>query len=423
MIKFFIFLLLTLLPIGVLTSSATSTFNIGIEVNSCNDDSVCSLLLSEDFLNCQNDCPATCGDSFCEADYGENILNCSSDCVVTTTTAPAVTGSMGGGVFLPSVVSASSTIEIVYNVINLVAQAGNESAVLSWELVDYLNYGGVMVRRSEIFSPGTINDGGILYNGTGELLEGGRYFLKDLNLKNGKWYFYTIFLFNKNGDYASGASVAVLPQSKIMKEELEDLVIPPQQLPPELSIIKKNAATPKEEDIVPRSIDFIQNFKTITLKENNEKSSVLRPNVTTTVIIDKKYLPEETKSITLTIGKDGDFQTFFLKKNINGDYSLDIPASLVLNKSKLIFTFINENNQALDRIETGISTTEDSKFVSRNSSFFKKYEKNIQRTKASLVLLYTKVFGLVILIKSLIIESLKLLRHWVYILGVLVIHK
>ncbi len=176
-----------LFPIGVLAVSGTSTFSVDVEINNCNNNNVCENLIDESFLTCENDCPAVCVvNGVCEAAIGETAVNCSQDCVVTPTTTTStipvvdvISGGGGGGV-LPQ--------NTVLNVINLLAKSGDSNVLLSWEILDNVNYGGVLIKRSDDFSVSTISGGGVLYKGKGDFVKDSQYSLSDINLINGHWY-------------------------------------------------------------------------------------------------------------------------------------------------------------------------------------------------------------------------------------------
>jgi hypothetical protein len=416
--RFLLFLIIILAPINVLAVSGTSTFSVDIEVNNCNYNNVCEDLIDENFLTCESDCPAVCViNGVCEAAIGETIVNCAQDCVVTptttTSTVPVVVASGGGGGFI-------SPSYVVLNVVNLLAKPGDSNVVLTWEVLDNLNYGGVLIKRSELFPVSTVGGGGILYKGKGEFVQNNQYYLNDLNLINGRWYYYTVYLFDNNGTFASGASVSALPQSDKMTEDLGNLVIPPKKLPPELSIPKKITAT--TSSII--KIELIQKNTIIEFDNNRVVPFVLEPNVTTTIFVSKKDIPEGVKAITATIESAEGFQTLFLKKEASGDFFLVIPAVSLSKGGSLIFTFVDDKNIAVDRVSGTIDNNVNVKPALREKSVILS---KIYKAKSLIINflnpIYKMFLDLIALMFDLAIRVLKLLKYWVNILGVLVIHK
>lgn len=416
--RFLFFLIITLAPINVLAVSGTSTFSVDIEVNNCNNNNVCEDLIDENFLTCESDCPATCViNGVCEAAIGETIVNCAQDCVVTptttTSTVPVVVSGGGGGEFI-------SPPYVVLNVINLLAKPSDSKVVLTWEVLDNINYGGVLIKRSEDFPASTVDGGGVLYKGKGDLVQNNQYSLNDLNLINGRWYYYTVYLFDNNGNFASGASVSALPQSDKMKEDLGDLIIPPKKLPPELSIPKR--IVPTTNSII--KIEIIQKNTIIEFDKNRVTPFVLEPNVTTTIFVGKQNIPEGVRAITATIeGVDG-FQTLFLKKEASGDYSLVIPAVSLPKGGSLVFTFVDSKNLAVDRVSGTIGDNIIIKPVLEEKSVLFSTINNAKLLIMDFLKPIYKIFlDLNALMFDLAIRVLKLLKYWVNILGVLVIHK
>lgn len=377
--KKILLLILFFLPTDVSAVVLASNFNVNLEVNNCNNNSICELESGENFLTCSNDCPATCdNDDICESIIGEDESNCVADCVEDVPISnPSGGGGGGGGIIV--VPTVTSTKPIVFNVIDLFALADDASVVLSWKVVDQQNYGGVLIRRSDFFSPSSISEGGVLYKGSGDSLGEGKYLLKDLNLTNGKWYFYTIFLFNKSGEFSSGASISALPQTKEMKKDVEALIIPPKQLTPELSLPRKENIK-NFDNVFPQDINFVQNNKLIDQKEKYDNFIILKTTATTTIIIEKEKVPNNTKSIVATIDDGESFKTLLFKREDNGNFSLFIPAGSLPANSKLNFTFIDKSNDVLDRLVLNVSVTE-----SASISEDKKGPKNVvSKSKTSI---------------------------------------
>jgi len=356
MIKKILLLILFFLPTSVSAVVVASNFNVNLEVNNCNNNSICESENDENFLSCQNDCPATCdNDDVCESINGEDESNCSADCGEEAPISNPSTGGGGGGAVIAPLVT--STRPIVFNVVDLSALAEDAVVTLTWKVIDKQSYGGVLIRRSNFFSPSSITEGGVLYNGMGDDLGEGRFMLKDSNLINGKWYFYTIFLFNKLGEFSSGASVSALPQTKEMKKDSEILVIPPKQLTPELSLPKKENIK-NFDTVFPKDINFVQNNKLLDQKDRYDNFVILKTDATTTIIIEKDKTPLNTKSIVATIDDGESFKTLLFKRENNGNFSLFIPGGSLPVNSKLNFTFIDKSNEVLDRLVLNVSAIE-----------------------------------------------------------------
>lgn len=421
--KFFFILLSIcfLFPLVVFASVSSAGVGVSVQVNNCDNSGICDISNGENFSNCQNDCPAACNDNgTCEANLGENSANCPNDCVVVPSTTVS---NSGGGSW-----SLTVPLTTVLNVINLSAQAQDSAVILYWEVPNPSNYGGVLIRRSEIFSPVSVSDGGILYQGLGDSIGLNTYSLKDINLQNGQWYFYTIFLFDKNGNYSSGASVSGLPQSAVMEEPFKTLLIPPQKLTPELSIPLKLSTTTLNKTLE-NNFNFFQNVQLIVPGQFGGSGIKLNPAATTTIIIEKKNIPENTKAITATIDDGRNIQTLFFNKENNGDFVLVIPGGSFKDNSRISFTFISPENNAIIRTETAVNTQNQSLPIV--TSTYQKSEPLFQRLSSSIldfVMAVDKFISgilqyLFVIINIFKIRILEVLGYWVYILKVLVVHK
>ena len=398
--NFFIFILFLLIPTNVLAVSTSSTFVVDLDVNNCNNNGTCESLIGEDYSTCSNDCQNT------------------STTTTSTVTTPVTSGGGGGG----GVVIVVPPPNVVLNVQNLLALPGDSNVVLSWNVLDNINYGGVIIRRSIIFPPITMTDGGILYSGKGDLVGEGKYTLNDVDLKNGQWYFYTVFLYDKQGNYSSGASVSALPQSEKMKEDLKDLVIPPKKLPPELSIPLKNLST-TTKPIYPTIIDLNQNDKLIEFKIDAKTKFELVPNVTTTVLVKNNDVPVGTTAIMVTIENKMGFQSFVLNKDDTGSFNLTIPAGNLSDGGNLSFTFIDKDKQAIERIVGSINTAKISTILKKTSIIKAKYIVLKNKAEKLVSTVVSKLIDLNKMVINLSVLVIKYLKNWFNFLGILVIHK
>jgi hypothetical protein len=250
----------------------------------------------------------------------------------------------------------------------------------------------------------------------------GKYTLKDVGLQNGQWYFYTVFLYDKQGNFSSGASVSALPQSEKMKEDLMDLVIPPKKLPPELSIPLKNFLT-TTKPIDPTIIDLTQNDKLIEFKMDTDTKFELVPNVTTTILVNNNNVPVGTTAIMVTIETKMGFQSFVLNKDDAGSFNLTIPAVNLSDGGNLSFTFIDKDKQAIERIVGSINTAKISTILKKTSIVKAKYiaiKNKVERIVSTVVSKFVDINKTIINLSVLVIKYLK---NWFNFLGILVIHK
>src|SRR3989339_591973 len=355
--NFFIFILFLLIPTNVLAVSTSSTFVVDLDVNNCNNNGTCESLIGEDYSTCSNDCQNT------------------STTTTSTVTTPVTSGGGGGG----GVVIVVPPPNVVLNVQNLLALPGDSNVVLSWNVLDNINYGGVIIRRSIIFPPITMTDGGILYSGKGDLVGEGKYTLKDL-------------------------------------------AIPPKKLPPELSIPLKNFST-TTKPIDPTIIDLTQNDKLIEFKIDAKTKFELVPNVTTTVLVKNNDVPVGTTAIMVTIENKMGFQSFVLNKDDTGSFNLTIPAGNLSDGGNLSFTFIDKDKQAIERIVGSINTAKISTILKKTSIIKAKYIVLKNKAEKLVSTVVSKLIDLNKMVINLSVLVIKYLKNWFNFLGILVIHK
>jgi len=244
-----------------------------------------------------------------------------------------------------SLSSSAETSEINFGIKELRSIPEDSAVNFFWKPVDISNYQGVVIRRSDIFFPSNMDEGGVLYDGRGELTPDGRYFYRDINLKNGQLYFYTFFAFDGLGGYLPGLSISVLPKSADMLKPILELPVAPVVLAPELGL----PLLPEPLSIIPRFRDFVFSQKNRPLSFSDNIIEVL-PNVAVEVNLDIKKVPVGTQNIVFTIEEKGIYDTYFMEKSDNGDFFVKYITSPTTASQRAYFTFINRDNQAIARV-------------------------------------------------------------------------
>jgi len=88
------------------------------------------------------------------------------------------------------------------NVSSLIATADGEDIVLSWLNPKDADLAGIKVLRSPYFYPEDPNDGKLIYEGKGT-------YVRDPKIDLNKVFYYSVFSYDANGNYSSGALVNV----------------------------------------------------------------------------------------------------------------------------------------------------------------------------------------------------------------------
>lgn len=88
------------------------------------------------------------------------------------------------------------------NVKDLSAHFDGADVVLSWTNPDDEDFDSVRVVRSELFYPYDAVDGWLVYTGDDTSI-------RDVDMKNGKRHFYTVFTYDELGNMSSGAVIAI----------------------------------------------------------------------------------------------------------------------------------------------------------------------------------------------------------------------
>ncbi len=205
------------------------------------------------------------------------------------------------------------------NVNNFTAVAGDEKITLSWENPLDKDFKGVRVLKNKKFYPSDIWDGEIVYDGKEE-------FFIDENVENGIRYYYTIFSYDKNGNYSSGAIAFAVPLS-----EEGPIIVPP--VAPE--DIPSDIAVPKEiSELELEDFDFFLNGEKIYLE--NGKITGMKEKDVLSISIDYGKLPEVLKTIMVTLEKENKFFSFLLR--INSDKTA-YTATIVSPKDPGVYPF------------------------------------------------------------------------------------
>ena len=100
---------------------------------------------------------------------------------------------------------ASDNAELVPNVLSFKAVSGENHATLSWRNPEKYDFAGVKIQRSSDAYSKSVSDGENIYQGQG-------CSFIDTGLTNETTYYYTIFVFDSNENYSSGAIALAKPR-------------------------------------------------------------------------------------------------------------------------------------------------------------------------------------------------------------------
>lgn len=212
------------------------------------------------------------------------------------------------------------------NVSGLNAVAGDATVALSWENPPIADLDKIVISRSEIFYPKNSGEGTILYSGKEESF-------MDINLLNGKKYYYSVFSFDLKGNISSGAVVSVVPNKAESPEKSPEAApekpVTPTEKPSESSPEKPEVPPPPPPEIPPEiekiTIDdyiFLQDGVKINLKDGKIE---VDPGREIIVSIDAKNIPEEVGSIMIILTRENEEYSYLMKKDESrGVYSASI---------------------------------------------------------------------------------------------------
>lgn len=229
------------------------------------------------------------------------------------------------------------------NVSSLKAVPSDKKIVLQWKNPSDKDFEGVKIQRSAAFFPENKDEGENIYDGKGEIFI-------DNNLENGKRYYYTVFSYDKNGNFSSGAIVSEVPRAAGAVPTTTTPVIPPEIIPPtEVPNIPPELIPPIPKEKVEildfsKVLSFTVAKGTIELKPDEENKIKILPNVALKISIAKEKLSPFLKSIIATIGessyllkinKKGDaYETSFITPGELGKYALNV-LNLIYKEGKI----------------------------------------------------------------------------------------
>jgi len=243
--------------------------------------------------------------------------------------------SFSGGV--SDVISDSIILDLTppANVINLESESGDKQVFLNWENSPEEDFREVWILRSENFYPYYPFDGVLVYRG------GGTEFI-DKGVVNNIRYYYTVFSFDKAGNFSSGAIISEVPISSLAPG------LPP-ELPPEVPpTIPPEEVPPSVRELTLEDFDFIQEGKKLPIF--NKETLRVEPDKPLTISIDYEKLPEVLKTIMVALQKNEKTFSFLLK--IDGGKNRY--SAVILPPEPQIYPFdifiVNYKNQALKKV-------------------------------------------------------------------------
>jgi len=167
------------------------------------------------------------------------------------------------------------------NVSELKATEGDNLIEIMWNNPPDSDFSGVRIVKNDQFYPQDPYDGEIIYQGKNEKLADKEVFNQN--------YYYTIFTYDKLGNYSSGAIIKAKPKKAV--EPPTKPIVPPIKPP----IIPSQIKELKLEDIV-----FMQDGRQIPIKNGNILADVGKP---TKISISYDKLPEVLKTVIINLEK------------------------------------------------------------------------------------------------------------------------
>lgn len=273
-------------------------------------------------------------------------------------------------------------IEAPANVSDLSATAGDSQINLTWINPSDTDFAGVMIRRSDVFYLSNVSDGIEVYNGNLQ-----QYL--DTGIINDTVYYYTVFSYDFNNNYSSGAIIAQTPISSVVepkpepKPEPEPEPKPEPELPVEVIIDRGDAGSPGGATTTPeigdvdgipikdlideREIDLDEKIKLkiekvmddITITQDGKDiffdDNIIIPNDKPFEIgFDCDSLPDSVKIVVLNLNKDGTESSFILCSEGDGD-GLKIMPPRENGKYILTILFLDYNNEVIKKVTKEIS--------------------------------------------------------------------
>ncbi len=225
---------------------------------------------------------------------------------------------------------ASYDIEPPANISNFQTTIYDKRLKLTWQNPADSDFKEIKIFRSEKFYPQEPQDGTLIYIGDGNEVE-------DLNLINGKKYYYTAFAYDLAGNRSSGALASGVPGIAEIPEK------PPIKPP-------IGPAPPEVEKINLKDFDFQQAEKKIFPTNNN--TLILNPDVPLKISIDYGKVPEVLKTIMLTLQQGDKYFSFLLKINSDKTKYLATIAPPQPGVYPLSIYVLDYKEQALKKIDS-----------------------------------------------------------------------
>ncbi len=274
------------------------------------------------------------------------------------------------------------------NISNFEAIPGDKQITLQWNNPIDQDFKMVRITRSEEFYPQNPWEGKLIFEGKDD-----SFF--DMNLTNGKRYYYTAFSYDYAGNFSSGAVVSAVPRS--------GEVILPEEITSEQECLEAGfywyenschseeqiiTGPPEVEQIVLNDFEFIQNGQRILPSGESIKIQGDEP---LTILIGYQKVPEVLKTIMVTLKKDTKSFSFLLR--INQEKTAYLASLAPLSESgtyPAIFSVLDYQNQILKKIPAQL-TIEKAKTQFSLISWFKKYYLFIFIILAA-ILVFTVIF-------------------------------
>lgn len=218
------------------------------------------------------------------------------------------------------------------NVRSLKATPGDKTITLEWKNPNDSDFAGVRIQRSLSYFPLNENEGETVYSGADQIFI-------DKERENGIKHYYTVFSYDDNGNFSSGAITYATPQA-------------PSEIPAEIPPVVEPGAVPSEvlpylpSDLTPpipsdkvetldlsKILSFEMAKGTIKIQPDEDNKVKILPNVALKVSIAKEKLSPFLKSIIATIGdssyllkinnKTNAYETSFITPGSIGEYALN----------------------------------------------------------------------------------------------------
>lgn len=222
------------------------------------------------------------------------------------------------------------------NVSDLKAIGGDAQMTLTWKNPLDADLQGVRIVRSTEFYPSSPWQEDVLYEGTSESFG-------DTGLTNGVRYYYTVFAYDTDGNFASGAVVSGISQAFI---PLEIPPLTPEPEPP--SLVPSELVPPSLRNLGLEDFDFIQKGAKIPVIEGKVE---VEPKEPLTIAIDYEKIPEVLKTILVAL-KDREGKSFSFLLRIDEEKTRYL-ASLMPPDSGdygMTFTVVDYKNQGLQKV-------------------------------------------------------------------------